>query len=100
VHLAGCVEAWAIQPRETPKHMKIIEVRVPHTTSLKVYHLVNVKTGAIKLNGWGEYYVTHNINSAERMIHAFSGICEYKVMEGNPASKVIGSHEIIYTGEI
>lgn len=51
---------------------------------MKVYHLVNIKTGSIMLHGWGEYYVTHSINSAEQMVHAFSAIREYKVVEGNP----------------
>lgn len=51
---------------------------------MKVYHLVNVKTGAIKLHGWGDYYITHKLKDAEQMVQAFSKICEYKVVEGNP----------------
>ena len=54
---------------------------------MKAYHLVNVKTGVIKLDGWGEYYVTHSLNNAQQMVQAFSGICEYKVVEGNPNRK-------------
>ena len=54
---------------------------------MKVYHLVNIKTGVIKLHGWGDYYVTHNIRNAEQMVQAFSAICEYKVVEGNPNRK-------------
>jgi hypothetical protein len=51
---------------------------------MKVYHLVNVKTGAIKLTGWGEYYITDKIMDAAKMVNAFADICEYKIAEGNP----------------